>query len=184
MSKPHDITVIVGLSGVGKTYAIEKIMASDDEFVHFSAGSLIKKRLAAVDRDHLRLLSTNQILQNQYALVEQFNIELESVPKDSRVLFDAHMLIDIGEEVIEIPFDIFETLAPSRIVLLYEAPEIIIKRRNSDTSRDRPVRTSLEIQKQQELSQKLAAELSDRLSIPFIKVSTQDISRLKVHIVQ
>lgn len=184
MSKPHDITAIAGLSGVGKTYAIETILANDDQFVHFSAGSLIKKRLAAVDRDHLRLFSANQILQNQYALVEQFNIEMGSVPKGSHVLFDTHMIIDIGAEVIEIPFDIFEKLAPSRMVLLHENPEIIIKRRISDTSRDRAVRTVLEIQNQQELSQNLAAELSDRLSIPFITISTQNICELKTYITQ
>lgn len=182
MSKPHNITIIAGLSGVGKTYVIERILANDDQFIYFSAGSLIKKRLAVVDRDHLRLLSANQILQNQYALVEQFNIEMESVPKGSHVLFDAHMIIDIGVEVIKIPFDIFEKLAPSRIVLLHEDPEIIIKRRNLDSSREGPVRASIEIKKQQDLSQKLAAELSDHLSIPFITASTQDISELKARI--
>jgi adenylate kinase len=118
-------------------------------------------------------------LQNQYALVEQFNIEMESVPKGAHVLFDAHMIIDIGTEVIEIPVDIFEKLAPSRMVLLYEDPEIIIKRRNLDSSRDRPVRATIEIKKQQDHSRKLAAELSDHLSIPFITASTRDISELK-----
>ena len=182
MSKPHNITIIAGLSGVGKTYVIERILANDDQFIHFSAGSLIKKRLAVVDRDHLRLLSANQVLQNQYALVEQFNIEMASVPKGSHVLFDAHMIIDIGTEVIEIPFDIFEKLIPSRMVLLCEDPETIIKRRNLDSSRDRPVRAAIEIKKQQDLSRKFAAELSDHLSIPFVTASTQDISELKARI--
>ena len=183
MLKPHSITVIAGLSGVGKTYVIERMLANDERFVHFSAGSLIKKRLAVVDRDHLRLFSANQILQNQYALVEQFNIEMESVPKGIHVLFDAHMIIDIGTEVIEIPFDIFEKLAPSRMILLCEDPEIIVQRRNSDSSRDRPTRSVIEIQKQQGLSQKLAAELSEHLSIPLLTCSPQDVSELKAYIV-
>lgn len=50
MSKTHDITVIAGLSGVGKTYVIEALMRYSNDYAHFSAGTLIKRRMANIDR--------------------------------------------------------------------------------------------------------------------------------------
>ena len=44
MSNIHDITVIAGLSGVGKTFIIEKLASEFDSYFHLSAGSLIKKK--------------------------------------------------------------------------------------------------------------------------------------------
>ncbi len=47
MSNGREITIIAGLSSVGKTYVINALMRESDSYTHFSAGSLIKKRLAS-----------------------------------------------------------------------------------------------------------------------------------------
>lgn len=52
MSDHRDITVFVGLSGVGKTFVINRLLSEEEKCIHLSAGSLIKKRLTRV-RTHL-----------------------------------------------------------------------------------------------------------------------------------
>ncbi|RLT87429.1 MULTISPECIES: ATP-binding protein [unclassified Ketobacter] len=141
MSKQHEIVVVAGLSGVGKSHLINELKKSDSQFVHFSAGSLIKKGRNLSDRDELRLLGENEILQNQYLLVDQLKEELESLSDRNIVLFDAHMVIDSDESILEIPFEIFERLNPSRLILLCCEPEMILSRREKDGSRLRPIRS-------------------------------------------
>lgn len=174
MSKLYNITVIVGVSGVGKTFLINKLIKNDSQFIHFSAGSLIQKRLSVINRDRLRLLSGNQILQNQYAMLEQFNIELQLLPIPRHVLFDAHMIIDSGIDLIEIPFEIFRGLSPCRIVFLHDDPKFIVERRNLDVTRDRPEKTVFDISQQQARSKELAVELCNYLSVPLISVSESE----------
>ena len=179
MSKPHDITVIAGLSGVGKTHVITELKKYSDVIIHFSAGSLIKKRRAAMNRDQLRLLSSNEILQNQYVLIEQLTHELKSISEHSLILFDAHMVIDTEDEVLEIPFEIFEQLNPSRFILLHDEPATILSRRATDASRTRPQRSVKQLDEQQKQSLKLAENYAHRLSVPFIAVSSNNLHVIK-----
>jgi len=178
MSNGRDITIIAGLSGVGKTYVINALMRESDAYTNFSAGSLIKKRLASLDRDQLRELDKDSILANQYLLVEQFNEEVDALSKECAVLFDAHMIIDNDEHIIEVPYEIFERLSPLRIVFLFDDAEKIIQRREGDNSRKRPLRAVEEIAKQQERSIAIAKEYSNRLSIPFVEIHAGDVSTL------
>ncbi len=170
----YNLTVIAGLSGVGKTFLINKIMKGDSKYTHFSAGSLIRKRRENISHDELRLLDSSEILQNQHLLIDQLNIEKEGVDINAHILFDAHMIIDTDKELIEIPSEIFKKLNPSRIVFLYENPETILKRRSYDVSRKRPIKTLGEIQFQQERSRKLAKQYSNDLSVDFINHSSAD----------
>lgn len=176
MLKQHDITLLVGISGVGKTYVVDRLIEANDTLVHFSAGSLIKKRLSVVNRDNLRKLSSNQIIQNQYVLVDQFNEELDSLKEFSRIIFDAHMFIDSDDGLLEIPFDILERLRPSRIISLRSDPEVISFRRNKDKSRDRHHRSISELSDQQCMSESLTLNLGERLNIPILKMTSDDIS--------
>jgi len=175
MSKlQYDLTIIAGISGVGKTFIINKILNSDNKYIHFSAGELIKKRKENLSHDELRLLSSNEILRNQRLLIDQLNIEKSSICHNKHILFDAHMLIDTDKELVEIPLDIFEKLSPSRIVFLHEEPETIMKRRSTDLSRKRPIKTLEELQFQQDRSRILAMQYSNDLSIDFISHASID----------
>jgi adenylate kinase len=175
MSKPQfNLTLIAGLSGVGKTFIINEIMRGDSKFIHFSAGYLIKKRRQNVSHDELRLLDSNEILQNQHLLIDQLNIEKIAIDSGVHILFDAHMIIDTDNELVEIPFEIFDKLTPSRMVFLHAVPKIILERRVNDTSRVRPVKTIAEIQSQQDRSGRLAQEYCNKLSIEFIHHTFED----------
>lgn len=184
MLKQHKIIVIAGLSGVGKSFLIEKAKRDITSIVHFSAGALIKKYFAEMDRDQLRLLNPNAVLQNQYVLIEQFNQELGYLSGPSLILFDAHMIIDSDDRITEIPFDIFFKLTPSQIIFLYEEPNIIIERRKKDALRIRPTRSIDQIEKQQDLSLAMAEDYACRLSIPFTSLKSSDKNSLSKIIAQ
>lgn len=179
MSKQHNIIVIVGLSGVGKSHVISELKKDECLFIHFSAGSLINKRRKLIERDKLRTLKRNDVLQNQYLLIDQFNNELESIPAGSIILFDAHMIIDSDDSILEIPFDIFKKINPSTFILLYDDPAVILSRRKKDSSRVRPRRSIDEIDRQQNKSQKLVEEYASRLSVPLIKLKPNDTEAIK-----
>jgi adenylate kinase len=175
MSKPPDIIVIVGLSGVGKSYVIEQLKLSSDRFVNFSAGTLIKKRRSNMGRDELRLLDEEEILQNQYLLVEQFIEEINLIDKNKTILFDAHMLIDASEKVVEIPLEIFSKINPSQFIFLHEDPNIILDRRLGDASRKRPNRSFEEIRSQQNRSLDIVKEYAQQLNIPLSHYTSQEL---------
>lgn len=178
MSNIHDITVIAGLSGVGKTFIIQKLIHESDAYVHLSTGSLINKRLENLDRDQLRELEKDSILTNQYLMIEQFKEELNTIDRGLSIMFDAHTIIDNDHELIEVPYEIFEQLSPVRIIFLSDEAEKILERRKSDNSRKRPIRSIPEIIEQQNRSIMLAQEHSSRLSIPFIEIKAGDIQSL------
>ena len=179
MSKLNNIILIVGVSGVGKTYAINSLKKSSESFTHFSAGTLIKKRRAETDRDALRLLNSSEILQNQYLLIEQFKLELKAISPEQVVLFDAHMLIHNNNELITIPLDIFQKLNPYRFIFLHDDPEIILSRRDYDASRERQQAVKEDINYLQERSFKMAQAYASKLSIGIQKVTPDELLNMK-----
>lgn len=180
MSEQHNIIIIAGLSGVGKTWAINQLKRVTDTFTHFSAGSLIKEGLGIANRDELRKLSSNEIIQNQYLLVEQLHEELKNIKEGGLVFLDAHMLIDSGEAVLEVPFEIFERIKPSKLIFLHEKPEIILNRRASDSSRKRPERTLEQLDEQQQRSIHNVKIYARELNIPYLLVPASDIKDMLV----
>ncbi len=178
MNIEHDLTIIAGLSGVGKTHLINRIINEDDNFIHLSAGTLIKKRLEHVERDSLRELGSNTIIANQFLMVEQMNEELAQFNAPQKVLLDAHMLIDGHDGILEIPYEIFQRLAPRRLILLVANAEDIVSRRSLDASRKRPIRNSDELEKQQLQSAELAQTYCQQMGIPYIEFSSPDASAL------
>lgn len=180
MSKAHKLVVISGISGVGKTVIVNSLLQISERFVHFSAGSLIKKQLENVKHDELRLMERDRILHNQNLLLAQLELEVRNVSSDACVLFDAHMIIDNDQDLIEIPFDFFEKLNPSLLAFIQESPEIISLRRLQDSSRARPQRTIAELESQQDRSRKLAEEYCQRLSVPclgFNSTQTEELTQ-------
>jgi len=179
MSKQHKICVLVGLSGVGKSYLIKQLTAKESHYVHFSAGELIRKRRSNIDHDELRLLPDDEILRNQYLLIDQFQQELSAVQDSVVVLFDAHMIIDTDSGFFEVPFDIFSRLSPDYFTYISENPETILSRRRADASRKRPTRTVDELDLQQKRSLELARSYSENLVIEFAHLNSSNIEILE-----
>jgi adenylate kinase len=61
---------------------------------------------------------------------------------------------------------------------VYDEPQIIAERRNSDLSRTRPQRTAKQLEEHQARSEKVGAEYATRLNIPFIRVRAGDAQAL------
>lgn len=179
MSKHHKVIIIAGISGVGKSHVVSTLRERNSDLIHFSAGTLIKKRVASLDRDELRKLGDNEILKNQYLLIDQFNEELASLKDGQKILFDAHMIIDAENDVVEIPFEIFELLKPCALIFLKEEPSIIFNRRNSDESRKRPMRSVEVLTKHQARSLSMAEEYSCKLDVLFQELSPSNIEALE-----
>jgi|GEM_PF-1379464 len=179
MSKQHKICVLAGLSGVGKSFLINRLTKDYSGYVHFSAGALIKKRRSSIDHDELRLLPDDEVLRNQYLLIDQFQQEISEIKESTTVLFDAHMIIDMDTSLFEIPFDIFARLSPDHFVYLSENPGIIAYRRIGDTSRKRPNRTIMELTQQQDRSLELAKNYADKLGIEFEQMQSANIEALE-----
>lgn len=179
MSKRPDIVVIAGLSGVGKSYLINKLKADYVNVTNFSAGSLIKKRRSNTARDQLRLYDQDGIMQNQNLLIEQFLEEVTRLGQDKTVLFDAHMLVDTDEGIVDIPLEIFSRIDPSSFIFLSVGPEIILARRTKDISRHRPKRTEEEIRSQQDRSILLATDYAQKLNIPLLIASSNQFVQIK-----
>lgn len=180
ISKPPDIVVIAGLSGVGKSYVINQLKEGSDHFVNFSAGTLIKKRRSNMTRDDLRLLDEHGILQNQYFLIEQFMEEICSLTEHNTILFDAHILIDTDKKIIEIPLEIFSNINPSGFILLYDDPKTILKQRYMDISRKRPERSLTELRSQQDRSLSLAKIYAEQLNIPIMITTSKEIIQIRI----
>jgi adenylate kinase len=173
MSKKHDITIIIGLSGVGKTYLISKLLNHSSSYIHFSAGDLIRTRLANPDRDILRISNADNILENQRLFIEQLAEELVALKESAPVLLDAHVIVDNDSEVIPIPIGVFKELFPKRLIFLSDTPPNILQRREIDKSRNRPIRTIEEITVHQEKSRALVINYGQELRIPFIEIKRQ-----------
>lgn len=179
MSKQPNIVVIAGLSGVGKSYLIDQLKYGANNFVSFSAGTLIKKQRSGMSRDELRLLDEEGIIQNQYLLIKQLLEEIEDVEKGKTILFDAHMLIDTDDGIIEIPLEVFSKINPSQFIFLHAEPEVILERRSKDISRSRPKRTQKELRSQQDRALSLAIDYSSRLNVPILAAASSELDRIR-----
>jgi len=169
---------VFGISGVGKSTFVKALIASRPDIKHLQASDLIKqgKESSAVTSENLRQLSNERFLSNQDILLMEYKRELART-LNGVVIFDGHLVIDTGEEIVETPISVIDQLNLSLLVHLCEAPEIIVERRKSDTGRERPVRTSDEIKIQQRHSLNIGKQYADTLAIPFTEIQSGDISR-------
>jgi adenylate kinase len=133
------VVTVFGLSGVGKSWMISRCAAAAD-VAHIHASQLMREaRAARVGRSVISEdLRRGPVLDNQILLTDPFAkvLATESRP----IIFDGHCLVDVGEQPIEIPVDVIRRLQPSGIMIVHAPADEIVKRRNSDISRERPVR--------------------------------------------
>nr|WP_246670917.1 AAA family ATPase [Aminobacter sp. MDW-2] len=167
------VALVVGVSGVGKSYVIGRF-AANVSFVHVQASYLLRQAKAElvarpVDREELR---TGQVLDNQALLVEAFG-KLRAV--ESRpIIFDAHNIVDTDDGYAEIPLEVFRTIDPYVVIAISDDPEGILARRNRDTGRARPDRTASQIAEYQSLVISLAERHARELGVPYHLVSSGD----------
>jgi len=172
MSGP--VILVAGLSGVGKSTAISRI--KELQFLHLSASELIKEELARnIDQTPTsEELRTGPVLDNQSALIAGF--KRRRAGWEGAVLFDAHLVIDTGPELLTLPIEVFDATSVDGILLLEERPEVIAERRKRDDRRRRPDRLIAELTQHQERQQERATEIATELTVPLIVTNTEGFS--------
>lgn len=158
------IVAVVGISGVGKSSALERAQMSLP-FTHLQASALIKaehelRQQKFVDHDALREANIDD---NQTLLIDGFH---RAVPDSGLVVLDGHAIIDTPMGLVEVEPRVFRLIGASQIVVLTEAPEKIWQRRQSDSQRKRPMRSIDELRQQQDYSLVAAQRVALDLRIP------------------
>jgi adenylate kinase len=166
MMKPT-VVGLFGLSGVGKGWIAHHVCAKRPEILHLEASSLMRRALSA-SSEALRTAAPAKMADNQIRLIAAFEAERAEHPTRP-VLFDGHSVIDNDRALIEIPVAVVSGLRLDQIVFVWDAPETIAARRETDT-RPRPKRSLVELQEHQERARSVASAYGLALGIPFVEV--------------
>jgi adenylate kinase len=128
---------LTGVSGVGKTTLVRSL-ATAMPLEHLQASALIQEGRNAtgdvVTQDQLRLIDLDE---NQRFLVAGFGLATAS--KSGLIIFDAHTIVEKGEELFPIDAAVFGAIGIAAMIFLEEDPKVIAERRCRDASRIRPL---------------------------------------------
>ena len=86
------------------------------------------------------------------------------------IIFDGHCLVDVGAHQIEISVNVIRHLQPSGIVLVHAPADEIVRRRESDSSRERPSRDANALAAQQARCVAICANYGKQLGLDFAQV--------------
>lgn len=160
------IVFVCGISGVGKSHLLRRYAQPRSDLTVISAGGLIGHARAALDRDALRNLSSNDLQESQQLLLEGFTRLLRTI-NTTFLIIDGHTLIDNNEnEPYLVPLEVFDSLSPDGMVHVESSPDAIAERRRSDLQRVRPARSIEELTRHQQLSAARTLQVGNRLGIP------------------
>lgn len=171
------IGIVSGISGVGKTWLLEKVGATTPIKI-LSASTLIRDEIAQreseiTSQDHLMYRNIND---NQAALLEAFKRNVG--PNDNLVILDAHVVIDSHHGLVDVGLDVFRELDPSFIIFVEGEPSKILSNRERDEKRARPERSIDSLSELQEIAISAARHISDSLRIPIHFVNAGDTDKL------
>ncbi|HXS50202.1 MAG TPA: AAA family ATPase [Sphingomicrobium sp.] len=173
------VLAVVGLSGVGKTTAINRL-ADKVPFLHLQASALIQaervaRGYAGTSSEDLR---RGPVLDNQSLLICGFRRASED--HHGLVVLDGHVLIDSDNGMIKIPSSVFGDIGCDHIAVLTDDPHEIWQRRRNDVSRKRPSRSVQDLNEQQELICIVAAQIAGELGIHITEHSSSDGSLMEL----
>ena len=163
------VVTVFGLSGVGKSWMISRYAALAN-VAHVQASQLMRDARAALVGQEVTSedLRRGPVLDNQSLLTGAFAEVLAAEVRP--VIFDGHCLVDVGEHQIEIPVDVVRKLQPSCIVLVHAPADEIVRRRVSDSSRERPSRDADALAVQQARCVAICASYGKQLGLDFAQV--------------
>jgi adenylate kinase len=170
------IVAVFGLSGVGKSWLIERYVAGMP-LLHVQASQLLRDAKASllgksVTSEELR---TGAVLDNQTLLIEAFARIRETARRP--IVFDGHCVVDNGDELLEIPVEVVSLLAVSHIIFVEGPTRGIVERRAKDTTRVRPTRSEAELEHQQARAKSVCEAYSRRLGLSMSTVAAGDEER-------
>lgn len=171
------IVAVVGLSGVGKTTALLKLLELRS-FQHLRAGRLISDgRNLEKTSTSLDSLRHADIDENQRLLIAGFRHAINL--NESYVVLDGHTLIETPSGSVPISGEVFEQLRIEEFIFIADDPAKIVQRRLEDTSRARPPATEAVVAHIQEIALLTAFRISAKLRIPLSTVAPTDTRRLE-----
>src|SRR5262249_7951555 len=159
-----------GLSGVGKTWLVERY-AKRSPVLHVRASQLLRAAKAAASGEDVTSEELRQgaVLANQALLIQEFDHVRETATQP--IIFDGHCVVDNGVQLLEIPKEVIAGLAVSHLVFVEGPAAGIIERRREDTTRFRPARSEAELASQQERAKAVCKGYSEMLGIPLTVVA-------------
>lgn len=152
---------------MGKTTLARQVTDRYPSLVHAEGGALLSAALQ-LERDQLRVSPPDIIRRNQEVLLEAFDALRRRNP-GRPILFEGHLVIDNGMELVEVPAEVVRALQPEILIWVFDDP-LVIARRREESSRRRPARTIDELAMQQARGEELCREYSLELAIPFERV--------------
>jgi adenylate kinase len=172
----RELSILFGLSGVGKTTMGRQMIDQDEGIAHVSASDLLKAAHSQTG-EQLRTAQHDQLVANQGILAEA--LENWAFPDTARhILLDAHSVIDNDRVLVDIPVAAIASLSPNRLIFLMDDPSVIVARRLSD-DRQRPARTVAELNDHQERSLKVCRGYSESIGVPLLVVKSGDTSKFR-----
>jgi adenylate kinase len=171
------IVTVVGVSGVGKTWALTEL-AKRRPFQHLSAGGLIRDaRELAKTANALDALREANIDENQRMLILGFRNAIDA--SASHIVLDGHTIIETPSGVVTIDSDVFGQLGITEMIFVEDSADAIAHRRAADMSRKRPLASAAQISDYQEIARRQAHRICQRLNIPLNAINPADTRKLE-----
>ena len=168
------VTILVcGVSGVGKTALLTRVGDQMPQALVWRASELIGEARRTLDPEALRAMSAEEIQHSQDLLVHGICVRRASHP-DRLVLLDAHSVIDSDAGLIDVPVEVIARLHPSGIIHVSDDVAGIVKRRQADVTRVRPLRSVSELEAYQRRSLAACKRYEIELGIPLFEITSGD----------
>jgi adenylate kinase len=176
-SRKRVVAIVVGIAGVGKSTVIsraaELLSQKNIKATIIVFGTLMfeeSKKMGLKNRDEMRKLSIEDqhLLQDKAAeKIAQMNEEI--------LIIDTHMFINTTEGYYPgIPSRLLEILKPSYLIMIAADPAEIVRRRTTDSTRDRDVVSLENIRNELEISKVMVATASVLTGSPFILIANDN----------
>lgn len=172
----RELSILFGLSGVGKTTMGRSIIDREAGVAHLSASDLLKAAHSQTGEE-LRTADQDRLVANQVVLGDA--LDRWHFPVGTHhILLDAHSVVDNDRTLVDIPVDVIASLAPDRLIFIIDEPATIVARRASD-ERQRPARTAEELHAHQERSLAVCTDFSNALGVPLTVVRAGDLTEFR-----
>jgi adenylate kinase len=172
------VIAFLGISGVGKTTLLRKV-SPQIAFQHLQASALIRegRQYAETADISIDALRNANIDENQKFLLIGYDRSVD--PRANLVIVDGHSIIDKPSGLVEIEAEVFSALGVTRIIFLTDVVEEIFRRRQADTSRNRPARDMKELEKYQSAALVHTLKICCALRVPMCVITPSQSDELE-----
>lgn len=170
--KKFVLTILVGLPGAGKSTTLSLTLEQLDHAEVLSYGTFMRNlaKDKGISRDAMRKKLTAEEQRNLgiRAAEAMHKYVMARSKKGIKYFFiDTHAAIKSGNVYIPgLPKEVLEALQPDQIVYLDAPAELIFKRRQMDSSRQRDSEPVFDIEEHDKISKQMMRTMSDHTGIP------------------